>query len=110
MSLMTAAFGFLLDAQEAAQGTRPTLTIGGVTVDIVIGQAAVDPMIYDGGIADKDAPSVQSRLADWTSGVPEKNDSATIASSTGSNGTYDVMSTVERNGILEIRLGSRAAA
>jgi len=109
MSLLTVAFDDLVTAINEARGTTPTITIGAVTANkILVGDNPVDPQIFDGALTDPDGPQISTKLADWGADIPEKNDSAVLAASSGADGTYDVMDTNIHDGMIYLKLGKRA--
>lgn len=108
MSLITAAFDELVASINEARGSTPTITIGATTVDkILVGDNPIDQQIFDGATCDPDGPQISTKLADWAT-TPEKNDTAVIASSSGADGTYDVMDTNIHDGMIYMKLGKRA--
>lgn len=108
MSLLTSAFDELVSSINAARGSSPTLTIGATTVaNVLVGENPIDNQIFDGALTDPDGPQISTKLSDWAT-TPAKNDTAVLASSSGADGTYDVMDTNIHDGMIYLKLGKRA--
>jgi hypothetical protein len=111
MSVATECFTELYEAQTDFIGTSPVVAIGSVSsVAFIIGNDDQTTAFEFGGISSTGQNTLITLTSAWTGGIPVKPQIATLTAIPGGGTiTQQVISTVERSGILYITIGDNTS-
>lgn len=104
-------FGELYSTQTQTTGAAALLTIGSVTnVPVVYTDDSANFVFEMGGKSSTGQQQLMTKRSAWSGGLPAKGDTTTLTGLPGSNTvTQQVLSTIDRNGILYILSGDNSA-